>query len=59
MIVDIPNDLLYAVARALEHQAHFYRNDEGHDPEDVAALKRDADRLDAISAYLDAHEAKP
>ena len=59
MIVDIPNDLLYTIARALEHQAQWYRNDTGHAPEAVAVMKRDADRLDAIASYLDTHEAKP
>lgn len=56
MIVDIPNDLAYAVARSLEDYAKWYRHDTGHAPEDVAKLNRDADRLDAIAAFIDAHE---
>ena len=55
----MPNDLLYTIARALEHQAQWYRNDTGHAPEAVAELRRDAGRLDAIAAYLDAHEVQP
>lgn len=58
MTLDVPSDLLYAVARALEGQARWYREDRGHPADGIAALNRDADRLDAIAAYIDAYEVQ-
>lgn len=52
MKVEIPDDLVDDVASAIEHQATHYHNDKGHDPEDVAKLAADADRLDELSARI-------
>lgn len=52
-MVDVPDDLAWDVARALESRASIYRNDDQHDPEDVATLKRDADRLDELASHID------
>lgn len=53
VLIDIPCDLLYSVARAVERQATLYRGDKGHDPEDVATLEADADRLDELATAID------
>ncbi len=45
----IPADLAETVASALEGRADWFRRDTGHDPEDVAVLQRDADRLDDLA----------
>jgi hypothetical protein len=52
IVVEIPRDLAAAVSMAIERQAHVYRSDKGHDPEDVETLQRDADRLDEIAEAI-------
>ena len=53
MKIDVPDDLLQDVARALERQADLYRSDKGHAPEDIAVLMADADRLDTLAAEIE------
>lgn len=58
MLIDIPLDLASDVVRALESAADWYRRDKGHDPEDVARLEVDADRLDALAGEIDARRKR-
>lgn len=53
MKVDIPYDLVSSVVHAIQRMAEVYRNDKGHDDEDIIALHRDADRLDEIAEELE------
>jgi hypothetical protein len=50
--VRIPRDLATDVSMAIERQAHVYRSDKGHDPEDIEMLQRDADRLEEIAEAI-------
>lgn len=53
MRVRIPYDLAESVANAIRHTATIYRNDKGHCTDGIAALNRDADRLDKIAEEIE------
>lgn len=56
MLIDIPSDLVRDVVSAIRHQSDSYRRDKGHDPEDVAKLMADADRLDDLATEIERRE---
>lgn len=53
MNVEIPDDLVAYVASAINRRAEWCRKDTGHAPDDVIALRRDADRLDEIADRME------
>lgn len=53
MKIEVPYDLSEYVAQALRHQVDWMRKDVRHAPDAVAALNRDADRLEQIADDID------
>lgn len=56
MNVEIPDDLVAYVASAINRRAEWCRKDTGHAPDDVIALRRDADRLDEIADRMESEQ---
>jgi hypothetical protein len=56
--IAIPIDLAGAVASAIYDHADMYRHDKGHDPEGIASLCADADRMDAIADEIGAEAGR-